>query len=138
MAQIDAAGGAPGATMTRGYLESKKIPGISPATQAGSGQATDAWLSAIDNSGIANVYERMDRSRLPQVAAALNTEDAAQAAARGVPLRDDLMKLRTLIAQGGPSAVRDYVKRYGSAGLPAAFGLGLLGYGLPDDPQGWQ
>ena len=38
-------------------------------------------------------------------------------------LPEDVMKLNALIERGGLSAVQDYVRRYGPAGLPAGFGF---------------
>ena len=101
----------------------------------GTGEATEALLGAIDKSGIANVYERLDASRWPDVTAAWNAIDEAISAAKNLPLREDLMKLRRIVSEGGLSGVRDYVQKYGSVGLPALAGLALLPKLLPPQPE---
>lgn len=108
----------------RGLLESN-----APDTMGnlvGTGKYTEALLEKIGRSGINKVWERLDASRWSSVADAMNKLDKSVSEIKNVPLRDDLMKARDIIAKTGISGLRDYVAKFGSSGLPALAAVGLL------------
>ena len=118
----------------RGRLESGYEPGLMrfgekglEATEPGSGEVTRALLAKMDESKIKDLYERLDMSRWRTVAEGKNNLDRAIAQSKGLPLRDDLLKLRTIIAESGFTGLKDYVKKYGAAaaGLAAFPSIGL-------------
>lgn len=69
----------------------------------------------------------------------MNLLDREIAATQSIPARRDLIKLRQIISERGFAGLKDYVKLYGSKGLPAVAGLGVLPQ-LPSEssqtPQG--
>jgi hypothetical protein len=52
----------------------------------------------------------------------------------GKAQREDLRKARSILAEGGVPALRRYVEKYGSAGLPAVM-LGMLGLQAAQQPR---
>lgn len=119
--------------LKRGVLEGDMVPGLAKwtdmglvPTAPGSGEATSAMLKTIESSGINKLTERLDAGRWKSVAQAYNDIDAAAAASGSKPLREDLMRLRSIVAESGIAGLRDFVKRNGAIGLPALAGLGVL------------
>jgi hypothetical protein len=132
--QRDAA--ALGANSRRGYLETILEPGLSKLEEAGQGKATDALLAELNKTRINAPYERLDAGRWPQVAREYNGIDASLASnPQGAPLRADLMLLRQIIGDKGFSGLLSHVQKYGSKGLPAAAGWGLL---RDDEESPWR
>ena len=81
----------------------------------------------MDESKIKNLYERLDMSRWRTVAEGKNNLDKAIADSKGLPLRDDLMKLRTIIAESGFTGLKNFVSKHGvaAAGLAGFPAIGL-------------
>lgn len=84
---------------------------------------------------VKDAVRRLDAGRLPQAAAAMNEIDAAMASRTGMPLRQDLMKLRDMISKGGLQSVIDYVKKNGGKGLPAVALVPSLAYLVEQQPD---
>ena len=119
----------------RGRIESGYEPGLMrfgenglEATEPGSGEVTRALLAKMDESKIKNLYERLDMSRWRTVAEGKNNLDKAIADSKGLPLRDDLMKLRTIIAESGFTGLKNFVSKHGAAAAGLA---GFPAIGLP-------
>jgi hypothetical protein len=119
----------------RGRVESGFEPGLMrfgdkelEATEPGSGEVTRALLAKMDESKIKNLYERLDMSRWRTVAEGKNNLDKAIADSKGLPLRDDLMKLRTIIAESGFTGLKNFVSKHGAAAAGLA---GFPAIGLP-------
>jgi len=89
-------------------------------------EATNALLDAADQAEqtVPNIAGRT-ADAVSAKAKAMNEIDAAVAKASGKAQREDLVKLRGILADGGIPALRDYVRKYGKAGLPAVL-LALL------------
>lgn len=103
----------------------------SPAWGApGSGQVTRQMIDRLEQSPVADLPQRLDRSRVPRVLGELNSIDRSV----GVPPREDILKLRALLSDPnvGYTGLAEYVKKYGAGGLPAIAALGLI---PPDDEQ---
>lgn len=100
----------------------------------GSGQVTNRLVEILKNSPIQNLGQRLDTSRLPSALLSQNEIDRATAAAFKLKEREDLYKLRNLLADPrvGFKGLPQYVEKYGSSGLPAVFGLSLLS---PDEQR---
>lgn len=114
-------------TMQRGRMETgyQEVPWGAP----GSGQVTEELVQRLEGSPLYNLGQRLDSSRVPQVLMQQNAIDQQTAQLLGLPERTDLYKLRGLLADPnvGFKGLGDYVRRYGSAGLPAV----LLAPALP-------
>lgn len=90
--------------------------------EQGTGATTREVLDKLMNDPayqVKDAVQRIDAGRLPQAAGAMNEIDAALAKKTGMPLRQDLMKLRDMLSREGLQGVIDYVKKTGGAGLPA-------------------
>lgn len=103
-------------------------PGAMVPTKPGSGEATMQYLDRLNQSKIKDIYSRLDASRWGSIGVAKNEIDQAIAEAKGLPIRQDLLKLRQIINESGFSGLRDYVKKFGPAGLP-----GMIGYQLSNE-----
>ncbi len=91
-------------------------------SEQGTGATTREVLEKLMNDPayqVKDAVQRIDAGRLPQAAGAMNEIDAALAKKTGMPLRQDLMKLRDMLSREGLQGVIDYVKKTGGAGLPA-------------------
>lgn len=99
----------------------------------GSGQVTSRLVDIINNSPIQNLGQRLDTSRLPSILLNQNEIDRTTAAALKLKEREDLYKLRGLLADPriGFKGLPQYVQKYGTTGLPAVAGFSLL----PPDEQ---
>lgn len=99
----------------------------------GSGQVTARLVDLIKNSPIQNLGQRLDASRLPSILLNQNSIDQATAASLKLKEREDLYKLRKLLADPkvGFKGLPQYTEKYGTAGLPAVAGFSLL----PPDEQ---
>lgn len=87
----------------------------------GSGQVTEELAKRIDQSEVQNFGQRLDTGDLPNILSEQNKIDQAFSEANNMPLRQDLLKLRGLLADPnvGFRGISDYIKKYGSRGLPA-------------------
>lgn len=90
--------------------------------EQGSGQMTEAMLSDIDALGIPNVYDRLDTPDFTDPVRRENEARQAFFAKYGLTSRPDIGLFNDLLAKGGPKAIRDYVAKYGSQGLPVVIG----------------
>lgn len=97
----------------------------------GTGETTRQVLERLMSDPtyqVKNAAQRIDTGRLPQVAGVMNEIDAALAKKTGMPLREDLVKLRDMISKQGLQGVIDYVKKNGGVGLPAIALVPSLSY----------
>lgn len=106
---------------TAGRFESgiEKIPWTK---EQGTGETTRAVLERlVDNPDYAvkDAAKRIDAGRLRDAMKPMNEIDRALAAEKNLPLREDLMKLREMLADVGLEGVIDYVKKTGGVALPA-------------------
>ena len=85
------------------------------------GTVTSALIDRMNNSQIHNLPQRLDNSRLPGLISQQNAIDRETSAALGLPGNDRIYKLRGLLSDPriGYSNLEAYVKKYGTAGLPA-------------------
>jgi hypothetical protein len=118
-----------------GKLESGYQPTYLNRAKPGFGVATDNLLAGWDNLDRA-VPQAAERTAGAVSARAklMNEIDEMVSSMTGLPVRDDLMKLRDILSKGGIPALRDWVKKNGTSGLPAV-AVGLLGsYGVLEQP----
>lgn len=90
--------------------------------EQGTGATTRQVLETLMNDPkyyVQDAVKRIDAGRLPKAAGVMNEIDAALAKKTGMPLREDLMKLRDMLSKQGLQGVIDYVKKTGGVGLPA-------------------
>jgi hypothetical protein len=95
------------------------------------GQTTRQVLETLMNDPgyqVKDAAKRIDAGRLPSAAAAMNEIDAALSSKTGMPLRQDLVKLREMLSKDGLQGVIDYVKKTGGKGLPAVALVPSLAY----------
>ena len=122
-----------GVKVRRGRVDSASYwPNYGPE---GSGQMTESLLSDIDALNIPDVYDRLNT---PDFVDPVRSENAAREAffaKYGLTSRPDIKKFTDLLAQGGPKAVRDFVAKHGSKGLPAILGGMMLPYLSEDEEQ---
>jgi hypothetical protein len=85
------------------------------------GVVTNALIDRMNNSQIHNLPQRLDNSRLPGLLSQQNAIDRETAAVYNLPENQRIYKLRGLLADPkvGYSNLEAYVKKYGTAGLPA-------------------
>lgn len=109
------------------------IPWANEGVIAPEGTVTQHLQNVLDNSKVFNLKERLDSSRLPSLLSEHNTIDQRTASELGLPERQDIYKLRTLLSDPaiGFKGINDYIKKYGYTGLPAA---GAFSVSQPDDP----
>lgn len=101
------------------------------SSEQGTGETTRQVLERLLNDPayqVKDAAKRIDAGRLPSAAAAMNEIDAALAKKTGMPLREDLMKLRDMLSREGLQGVIEYVKKTGGAGLPAVALVPSLAY----------
>ena len=111
------------------YYRGRAETGYEPTyltAEPGSGEATRNLLRAGDESPIVGLEERTADAVAKQ-AAAMNELDRMVSSASGLPVREDIMKMRDILAQGGVPALREYVRKYGAEGLPAVLLAVLFG-----------
>lgn len=106
----------------------------------GTGETTRAVLERlVDNPDYAvkDAAKRIDAGRLRQAMKPMNEIDRALAAEKNLPIREDLMKLREMLADVGLEGVIDYVKKTGGVALPAIAAVPTLSSLLsqPDDRE---
>jgi hypothetical protein len=102
----------------------------------GSGRATKALLKRSKELGReVEGLETRTAGAVSGAAEAMNKLDAEIAKSTGKKTRADLFKLREILAGGGLPALRSYVKKFGSAGLPAVV-LAMLGQQAEESPSG--
>ncbi|NDG19332.1 MAG: hypothetical protein EB117_13800 [Betaproteobacteria bacterium] len=90
--------------------------------EQGTGQTTRQVLETLMNDPkyyVQDAAKRIDAGRLPKAAGVMNEIDAALSKKTGMPVREDLMKLRDMLSKQGLQGVIDYVKKTGGVGLPA-------------------
>ena len=114
-------------------LRGRAEPGLFEATyqeipwtpEQGTGQASRAVFDRIEQyeEGLMNPLARIDTGRLRQSIDAMNEIDQQIAATTGMPIREDLMRLRDMIRDVGVEGVARYIKETGGAGLPVAAAL---------------
>jgi len=95
--------------------------GVPWTDQQGTGQATRAVLNQLETPeyAVRDAAKRLDAGKLRGSMDAMNEIDRALSSARGLPMREDLMKLREMIRDVGLQGVIEYVKKNGGVGLPA-------------------
>jgi hypothetical protein len=108
--------------------------------QQGTGQTTRAILDRlVDNPDYAvkDAAKRIDAGRLRSAMKPMNEIDRALAAEKNLPIREDLMKLREMLADVGLEGVIEYVKKTGGVALPAIAAVPTLSSLLsqPDDRE---
>ena len=126
--------GVDGAKLTRGRWETGiEMPPWSRTE--GTGDVTRYLEGQLTRPDIYNAPQRLDAAGLPSIIA--NQDDVLRRTAQrtGMPLRQDLMKLREIVGQSGFTGLLDYVKKYGYAGLPAVGGGAILLPGLLEEQQ---
>ncbi|MEK9894797.1 MAG: hypothetical protein VW518_00040 [Burkholderiaceae bacterium] len=99
--------------------------------EQGTGETTRQVIERLVNDPqyqVLNAAQRIDAGPLPKAAAVMNDIDSALAKKTGMPLREDLMKLREMLSQVGLQGVIDYVKKTGGAGLPVLALVPSLSY----------
>lgn len=93
----------------------------------GGGAAT---MNLLDQSALAGRnmpgFEARTADEIAGQARAMNILDEEVSRATGKVTRPDLMKLRSILGEGGLPALRDYVRKNGTRGLPAVL-LPVLG-----------
>jgi hypothetical protein len=100
----------------------------------GSGQVTRYLEEQLTAPEIHNFPQRLDAQGIPGIISAQDDVLRSTSSRTGLPLRDDVMKLREIIGKTGYTGLLDYVKKHGYKGLPAIYGLGLLP-GLLEEQQ---
>lgn len=112
---------------TRGTVQTGYEPSGHIAAQ-GTGAATERYLGrSAELEGELPGIEAREAPAVASENARLNAVDDELAKIAGEDRgRADVRKAREILATGGIPALRDYVKKFGSAGLPAVV-LGLLG-----------
>jgi len=99
--------------------------------EQGTGQTTRQVLETLTNDPkyyVQDAAKRIDAGRLPKAAGVMNEIDAALSKKTGMPVREDLMKLRDMLSKQGLQGVIDYVKKTGGVGLPAIALVPSLSY----------
>ena len=96
--------------------------GVPWSEKQGTGETTRQVLERLMDDPayqVKNSASRLDASRLRDTMRPMNEIDRALASEKGLPVREDLLKLREMIADKGIQGVIDYVKKTGGIGLPA-------------------
>ena len=118
----------------RGTLETIYESGITG--NVGTGEATDALIQTLRKSPVPPARAS---GRTAEVAGLYNDIDRALADETGFKAREDLLRARDIIKQGGLQGLIDYVAKHGSTGLPAVV-LGALGLqqglAMQGEPEG--
>lgn len=116
----ETASGLRGEVSSEGFLNTfyTDLPWV---REQGTGATTREVLGMMDEraAGLTAPYARIDEGRMRGAMEAMNAIDRDIAAANNMPLREDLMKLRTMIGEVGLEGLRDYVLKTGGIGLPA-------------------
>lgn len=108
--------------------------------EQGTGQTTRAILERLTSDpryAVKDAGKRIDSGRFRQSMKAMNEIDRAIAAEKNLPLREDLLRLRDMLSEGGLEGVKDYVKKTGGVGLPAIVAVPTLAslVAQQDDPE---
>jgi hypothetical protein len=107
--------GVPRAVLHEGKFESVfEMPAWNK--QEGTGQAIDNWLTTTKDSD----YTGIDTQVLRDYVLGKRQIDDLYSKALKLPQREDLRKMRAMIANMGIQGFRDYVRKHGSQGLPVA------------------
>lgn len=137
--RVDAAAKELSGAVTRGRWETG-LETIPWTKEQGTGETTRAVLERlVDNPDYAvkDAAKRLDAGRLRDAMKPMNEIDRALAAEKNMPIREDLMKLREMLADVGLEGVIDYVKKTGGVALPAIAAVPTLSSLLsqPDDRE---
>jgi hypothetical protein len=95
--------------------------GVPWSEKQGTGETTRQVLERLvddPNYAIPDSLKRLDAGRLRDTMRPMNEIDRALAETKNLPLRQDLLNLREMIAERGLQGVMEYVQKTGGKGLP--------------------
>lgn len=115
-----------------GRFESRYRPTM--FSEEGAGTATKNLVSELEKPGLLNIGQRLDQGRLRSALLEQNRIDREFAKKYDLPIREDIMKLRQLIADRGFQNLPEEVRKIAYQGLPVLLpgGLALSAYESQD------
>ncbi|MGA0224014.1 MAG: hypothetical protein ACO3N0_06550, partial [bacterium] len=118
------------------YVPGRFESGYRPTmfSEEGAGTATKNLVSELEKPGLLNIGQRLDQGKLRSALLEQNKIDREFAKKYDLPIREDIMKLRQLIADRGFQNLPEEVRKIAYQGLPVLLpgGLALSAYESQD------